>query len=399
MINKEYNICIAGKTILSIRAIEIVLKYFPICNITCLVNSTDEGFDTWQPSLKRYAQINNIKILNLEELYKIKNLIFISCEYDKIIDPDRFISKQLYNIHFSKLPSYKGFYTSALPLLNDDFESGVTLHKIDKGIDTGDIICQKIFSLEKIANAKELYNTYLRTSIELFNDNIKSIINFKFNSYPQDCLNSSYYSKKSINYSNLTIDIRKTASQIRNQLRAFYFPEYQVPKIYGIPVSSSTILNSKSTDKVGSIIHEDILTITLSTIDFDLHITKDLNSLVLDYSKNNKTTLLNAIINHCDTLNFRNFCGWSPLIIAAYNGCYETVRLLVSNGADLNYTNYKGTTPIMYALAYYDKTGDTKIFEYLRNNGADLQIKDYKGNDLAFYIKENNSKIFDDSIS
>lgn len=71
------------------------------------------------------------------------DLIFISLEFDKIVNPDLFKDARLYNIHFSLLPSYKGMYTSAIPILNGEEMVGVTFHEIDKGIDTGNIIAQK----------------------------------------------------------------------------------------------------------------------------------------------------------------------------------------------------------------------------------------------------------------
>ena len=74
--------------------------------------------------------------------------MFISLEYHRLIDPLKFVTSKLYNPHFSLLPAYKGMYTSALPLLNDEKDAGVTLHHIDSGIDTGDIIDQIIFPIE-----------------------------------------------------------------------------------------------------------------------------------------------------------------------------------------------------------------------------------------------------------
>lgn len=58
--------------------------------------------------------------ITLEQAYEIENLIFISCEFDQLIKPEKFNSPFLYNIHFSLLPAYKGMYTSALPLYNGE---------------------------------------------------------------------------------------------------------------------------------------------------------------------------------------------------------------------------------------------------------------------------------------
>ena len=78
-------ICIAGKNQCSIDVIKILAKHkINKKNIFILPNSTDKGRDTWQPSLKKYALKNKFKIVKLDELYEIKDLIFFSLEYEKI---------------------------------------------------------------------------------------------------------------------------------------------------------------------------------------------------------------------------------------------------------------------------------------------------------------------------
>src|SRR5690606_13123102 len=94
------------------------------------------------------------------DLYNIENLLFLSLEYDRIIRPEIFKSSKLYNLHFSLLPAYKGVFTSILPILNGERQTGVTLHKIDNGIDTGDIIFQKNIDITEDINSLQLYKRY-----------------------------------------------------------------------------------------------------------------------------------------------------------------------------------------------------------------------------------------------
>jgi len=133
-------ICIAGKNKCSIEFVRFVSKIIPKKRILVLPNDSDNGKDSWQPSLKKFANKNKFKITNLKNLYKIKDLIFISIEYEKIIKPKLFTSKKLFNFHFSLLPKYRGCHTNFLQILNGEKYSGVTLHLIDRGIDTGKII-------------------------------------------------------------------------------------------------------------------------------------------------------------------------------------------------------------------------------------------------------------------
>ena len=52
-------ICIAGKNECSINAIKILTKYkISKKDIFILPNTSDNGQDSWQPSLKRFARKN-----------------------------------------------------------------------------------------------------------------------------------------------------------------------------------------------------------------------------------------------------------------------------------------------------------------------------------------------------
>ena len=224
-------LCIAGKNDIAVNSLNYILENDLVdkSNICVLVNKTDHGEDTWQKSLLKYAQEHEIMVSTLEQIYTIEDLIFISLEYDTIIKPTYFKTDQLYNIHFSKLPSYKGMYTSVMPLLNGENTSGVTLHKIDSGIDTGDIIEQITFDITVEDTARDLYYNYLHYGFQLFKTKISDIINGNILAHPQNKLQSTYYSKAAISFSSISIDLNKTGYEIHNQLRAFIFPEYQLP--------------------------------------------------------------------------------------------------------------------------------------------------------------------------
>ena len=166
--NNDKIICLGGKNEIGVFGLQLLLKKVNKENIRVVHNSDDPGYDTWQPSLIKFARQNNIDIISIEDFYNYDDIIFISLEFYKIIVPSRFSNSALYNIHFSNLPSYKGMYTSALPILNNEKEAGVTFHKIDAGIDTGEIIDQIIFPISNKDTARNLYFKYLSYSKKLF---------------------------------------------------------------------------------------------------------------------------------------------------------------------------------------------------------------------------------------
>lgn len=238
-------ICIAGKNDIAVNSLNYLLKNLNISSsdILAVINKTDNGEDTWQKSFKKAALKNNINIVTLDDVYDFEDLIFISLEFDRIIKPEKFKSKKLYNMHFSKLPAYKGMYTSIMPILNGEAQSGVTFHYIDKGIDTGDIIKQRVFDIDIKDTGHDLYYKYLENSYELFKEVIRDVLSNKVTSYKQMNTNSSYYSKKTIDFTNINIDYNKTSYEIYNQIRAFIFEEYQLPKINNSEICNVELTN------------------------------------------------------------------------------------------------------------------------------------------------------------
>lgn len=380
-------ICIAGKNEIAVRGMKLIIKYFGKDNVIVCPNSTDDGKSNWQPSLVHHAKELEVEVVKIDECYDKKNLVFISLEYDKIINPKKFSSKKLFNIHFSKLPSYKGVYTSAWPIINGENESGVTLHCIDAGIDTGEIIDQVSFPLEEYETARSLYFKYMDYGFSLLNKNIKSLVSNEFNRLAQSSVNSTYYGLNSIDYKNIDINVNKTANQIGNQIRGFSFREYQLPKLKDFFITDFIITKDRSTLKPGALIDLDDNTFVLSTIDFDMIIKKDYSHdlfeaiKILDYH-----AVSNALDNGCNP-NITNKQGWSPLMIAAYSGNLELCRILIAKGSEINLSNKNGTTPLMYAKDACEHIDCFKLCDFLIKSGANPIMQDIFGKTILHYAK------------
>lgn len=81
----------------------------------------------------------------LQEIQKYKAEWLVLAGYMKILSPD-FISlypKRIINIHPSLLPKYPGLKAIEKALLNQEKETGVTIHYVNEGVDTGPIILQE----------------------------------------------------------------------------------------------------------------------------------------------------------------------------------------------------------------------------------------------------------------
>lgn len=387
-------ICIAGKNQVAVNAINYTKKiYSDEFIIVGLPNDDDYGIDNWQPSFKKHLEQLHVETVTLEKLYEIENLVFLSLEYDKIIKPSKFKTKALFNIHFSFLPKYKGMYTSALPILNNEKYSGVTLHYIDEGIDTGEIISQTKFVIDNQDDSFDLYAKYNRYAFCVFKNKIQSLLDNKFESNPQSIRNSTYFSKKSIDYSNLKINYNQTAQVIRNQIRAFAFRPYQLPKFNETKIRFSKITNNRSIYKPKNIINEDFFSYVIATIDYNIILYKDCLETMLNFIRNYENIKVKQYINLNYPLNDKNKNGWDMLIVATYFGNKEIFELLIKNGANIKTTNYKKTNLLMYSLTPFEEKNDKYFFDKLIKLGLDVKSRDGEGNSTLDWIEKRKLKI------
>lgn len=386
-------IVIAGKNEIAVNALEYLIEELNIAkNDICIVtNKTDDGINSWQPSLKQFASKKGILSKELHELYGVEDLLFLSLEFDKIIKPHLFKSKRLFNIHFSLLPKYKGMFTSVMPLLAGEDHSGVTLHRINKGIDTGEIVDQLKFYLSLEDNAKDLYNKYLSFSFILFKKNINNLLSEDFLTHAQPAINSSYYSKNEIDFTEIKIDFNKTAFEIHNQIRAFTFRDYQLPSYNDFKVFKSELTKTTSDLKSGELILETEAFFEVSTIDYSIKLYKDYYNKFWISCIDGNIEQVKRYLPFISDINLQNQNGWNAIILATYKNHIETVQFLVANGADITSTNYKGTSVLMYSKTAKKNNKDSVIMDYILSLGVNINHVDDKGLTILDYAKINNT--------
>src|SRR5215472_6321674 len=81
----------------------------------------------------------------IEELRAFEPELIVVAAYGQIL-PSRILDLPRYgclNVHTSLLPKYRGAAPIQWAILNDEVETGVTIMKMDPGLDTGDIVAQE----------------------------------------------------------------------------------------------------------------------------------------------------------------------------------------------------------------------------------------------------------------
>lgn len=381
-------ICVAGKNDNAVSALRYVLDHYPDHEVCCIPNAADAGEDSWQPSLARRAAEWGVRRAQLADLYEVEDLVLLSLEFDTLIKTGRFRSRRLFNFHFSKLPKYRGVFTSAHPILNGETATAVTLHLIDDGIDTGDIIDSWDVEIGFEDTVRDLYLKNVEATKKLFLRNIGQLIDGTYVARRQALEGASYYSKTSIDYANLAIDLKKSAAEIHNQFRAFSFREFQMARYGGWSIGRTLPTAQRSTRKPGQLLEETETYFRISSIDNDVVLFKDYYPMLWAACESGDMGAAWLALRHTDTIDLRNPKGWTGLIIAVFNGRMDVARLLLDRGADPDGTNYKGTTVLMYALSRYELHGDRAPFDLIAAPAERLGARDHHGKSIRDWIAD-----------
>jgi methionyl-tRNA formyltransferase len=123
------------------------------------------------------------------------------------------------NVHTSLLPKYRGASPIQSAILNGDAQTGVTIMKMDVGLDTGGIISQARTPILKEDNSQTLHDRLAQIGADLLVKTIPDYVEGKILPKPQPVEGASYAAK--IKKEDGRIDWSEPAEKILNRLRAF----------------------------------------------------------------------------------------------------------------------------------------------------------------------------------
>ncbi|HEA8265877.1 TPA: formyl transferase, partial [Campylobacter lari] len=121
------------------------------------------------------------------------------------------------NYHNSLLPKHKGNNAHIWAIWENDEKTGITWHKVDCDIDTGDIIIQKEIRLDDTFTAIKLLQLQSNLAINSFEECLNKI--YKNLSYEKQDKNNSYHKKNELP-NNGILDISWDKNKISRFLRS-----------------------------------------------------------------------------------------------------------------------------------------------------------------------------------
>ncbi|MDP2715674.1 methionyl-tRNA formyltransferase [Rheinheimera sp.] len=212
------------------RALELISKTNGL-NVVFIV----PRYDTQDPELKKMAEemaipfipvenVNTERFLNLMDEYKPDLLVSMSFNQilrRSIIDyaPLGFI-----NCHAGALPFYRGRNPLNWVLINGESNFGITVHYVEEGIDTGDIVEQRLYPISLDDNYGSLLHRAIKECANVLHSAILKIAKGEVEIIKQTDLHpvGTYFGIRTIG--DEWVDFNWPAERVHNFVRAISKP-------------------------------------------------------------------------------------------------------------------------------------------------------------------------------
>jgi methionyl-tRNA formyltransferase len=212
------------------RAFEILINDQTI-DVAFIVPRTDSTDNTLLGFSERFnipyhkgVKINSNEFYELAKSYACD--LFVSMSFNQIFKKPianlPFIGT--INCHAGKLPFYRGRNVLNWALINNEKEFGITTHFIDEGIDTGDIILQRVFPITDSDNYATLLKLSHEACAQILFDAIKLIQSNSFTRQKQSTIHEvGFYCGQRIPGDEI-INWNQTSREVFNFIRAVCAP-------------------------------------------------------------------------------------------------------------------------------------------------------------------------------
>jgi methionyl-tRNA formyltransferase len=159
---------------------------------------------------------------SLEEFESLKPDVAILFAYGKIIPPE-WLNVPIFgfiNIHASLLPRWRGAAPVQRAIENNDKKSGITIMKMNEGLDEGPIIASQEIAINSETNGQTLIDQISHDSCSLLYNNLEKYLKGLLSPVDQDHEKSTYASK--INKDESRLYWNTDAKILEQKIRAFY---------------------------------------------------------------------------------------------------------------------------------------------------------------------------------
>ncbi len=223
------NLVVLGEDMYTAAVIESLVKAGHRVSLLVTPDSATANFKVLEEATEKngiaFLKTENINsVVVAEKIREIKPDLIISAHLRKILKKEIFslAAKGAINIHPSLLPKYRGLSPQHQAIMHGDSESGVTVHFIEADVDTGDIILQKKFTIEKGDYILQVQSKMLMIYKTIVAEAVELLASGSVEPVKQDLETLSYFGP--LKKSDRQVDLSKTTEEVYNLVRAVSLP-------------------------------------------------------------------------------------------------------------------------------------------------------------------------------
>ncbi|GAA3401997.1 formyltransferase family protein [Paenibacillus hodogayensis] len=232
--NMKKSVILFGSMGPAVSILEWLLEnpIFEVKGVVC----SKEAMSKWRESIndrdmQEIAPTLGVPILNLEDVVQMEADIGLAIRFHLILRK-RHLSRfrlGVVNLHGAPLPELRGVMGDAIAILEGRADFGPTLHWMDEGIDTGDILAEDKFPISENYTVYDLFQKCNEAGIELVKSRFQDIVNGKVVGASQEKVAAerkvearTFTRKKMMRRKQ--IDLSLGQEQWRRVAKAFQFP-------------------------------------------------------------------------------------------------------------------------------------------------------------------------------
>jgi methionyl-tRNA formyltransferase len=158
----------------------------------------------------------------IEQLHNWKPDVIVVAAFGQILRPQvlDLPPQGCINVHASLLPRWRGAAPIRAAILHGDSQTGITIMRMDAGIDTGPILSQRAIPIEAGDNAETLGEKLARIGADLLIETLPGYLVGQISPTPQEDGLATY--APMLEKADGELDFNRSAIELERQVRAFY---------------------------------------------------------------------------------------------------------------------------------------------------------------------------------
>ncbi len=183
------------------------------------------------PPVKAAAQTLGLPVIQPETLRSPETMaqlkawqpeVIVVAAFGRILRPEALSLPKFgcVNLHASLLPRHRGAAPIPAAILAGDLETGITLMKMDPGLDTGPVLAQKRIPIGPEETAESLSHSLALLAAETLSECLPVYIRGELTARPQDSSLATYAPQ--LTKAEGKLDFLQTADTLHRKVRAFH---------------------------------------------------------------------------------------------------------------------------------------------------------------------------------